>query len=120
MNRRFWMPARLSFGMSTPKDRIMGMPTPTTWPSPIWLEVRARLAGLAMVVNFTVLLVEPAVTVAVYSVPYLSCFAGIHSAPLGAGDADEPDEPGVAGAGAPSTVVPAASCRVTVASADDS
>lgn len=87
--------------MSALKDRIVIMPTPTTWPSPIWLVVRARLAGLAMVVNFAVVLAPPAVTVAVYSVAYLSCLAGTHSV-------------GAPACGAPWIAVPSASCSVTV------
>ncbi|MGI5236539.1 hypothetical protein [Dactylosporangium sp. CA-139066] len=80
---------------------------------------------MAIVVNFTVPVALPEVTVAVYSVDHLSCLSGIHlTSPEEAGAEGEPEEaegdteePVVddAGAGEPEIDVPEASFRVTVA-----
>src|SRR5215207_9635793 len=65
-NSRFWTFARWSFAMSLLKLRMTGIPTPTTWPSPITVDAFPVLFGLAIVVNVTVL--DPALPAAVVPV----------------------------------------------------
>jgi hypothetical protein len=67
---RFCTSARLSSGIARPKRAIIGMPTPTTAPSPRKLLTATVWPGLAIVVkarsSVTVLLSSPVtVTVAV-------------------------------------------------------